>query len=547
MARDEKALASTELAEALKALASVQGRRRLDAILDARDPGALIRALPAEDLYFTIREIGIADAAPLVPLASLDQFRTFLDLDAWRGDQLDPHRALTWLRAARSGSQQDPRAAARWRRKLSGIDQELLYFILRETLVIHDLDEEPDPEIHGDRAQRSPDGYFLIEFLPEGAEFSALRGILDDLYAEDSFQATRLLSSLRLDSPSELEETALRWRTARLADLGIPPLEEALSWFARPPRAAARTAAPGAPAQPPGFYLAALASGSLLDLGMAALAAEDRPGVEGQIVAAANASLVADQVDVADADAVRTAFQSARAVLELGLEARLRADGRGLDGSAAAEVLAEVPVKRLFQEGFGRILELRFRAERIVKAGGAGTREAPLLDAPLGEALFALSSRRPRYFPGLEARREEWASPSAGAFAPRAFLSSAELARTAAALDGCEWLAKLARDLGLAVSASGPQAPRLTALYLTALANERMGRSFAPEPLAVAELPAAIRSLSAIDDPRLAGAGQAGALLLELARARAGELRKLLEAGEAGPGRTVDLVVRAPA
>jgi hypothetical protein len=542
MAPKEKALAPAALAAARADLAAARGKRRLHVILDARDPVALVRALPADELYFTISEIGLADAAPLVPLASLEQFRTFLDLDAWRGHQIDAQRALTWLRAARSGSQQDPKAAARWRRKLSGLDRELLSFILRNALTIHDLRDDPDPEVHGDRTLRTPDGAFLLELLPSGAEYSALRGILDDLYAEDPFQASRLLSSLRWDSPSELEESALRWRTGRLADLGVPSLEEALSWFARPPRTP--VASPGVPERPPGFYLATLTSGSLVDRGVEALAPEDRLYVEGQIVAAANAVLVADQVDVTDPQAVRTAFEAARALLELGLEARLREAGRALDGAAAAEELAVTPVKRIFQEGFGRVLELRWRAERILAAGDAGTREAPLLDAPLGEALLAVSSRRPRYFPGLEAPREEWATVAAAAYEPRAFRSAAELARTARALDLGEALLQLARQLGLAVALPGTPAPRLTAIYLTALANERLGRRFAPEPLAPEELSAAIAALRSIDDPRLASAGDAGALLLELARARAAELSRIAEVGELRAERVTELVVR---
>jgi hypothetical protein len=538
----EQALAQAEVVQARAALAAARGKQRLDVILDVRDPGALIRALPADELYFTIREVGLADAAPLVPLASLEQFRTFLDLDAWRGDHLDPHRVLTWLRAARTGSSHDPKAAARWKRKRSGIDRELLFFVLREALVVHELQEGVDPEIHSDRVIRTPDGRFAVEFVPEGAEYSALRGLLDDLYTDDPFQAGRLLGSLAWEAPSELEETALRWRTGRLADLGIPPLEEALSWFARPPRQAAPADEPGAPERPPGFWLASLAHGTLLDRAADALDPADRPALEGQIMAAAGAVLVADAVDPADSEAVRAAFQAARALLELGLEAQLRADGLPLEGAPAAQALAAVPVKRLFQEGFGRVLALRWRAERLWKDGGAGTREAPLLDAPLGEALQALLARRPRYFPGLELPRTEWASPAAGAFTPRAFLSVEELGRTEAALALCEGLAALGRSLGLSGAAPGAPA-RLTARYLTALAHERLGRPFAPAPLAPAELPAAIGTLGVIDDPRLAAAGEAGALLSTMARARAAELARLADAGEAKAGRAVDLVV----
>jgi hypothetical protein len=296
---------------------------------------------------------------------------------------------------------------------------------------VHDLEQDPDPEFGSDRFLRTPEGKFVVEFLVDGTEYVAIRGIVDDLYAEDPFMASRLLSAIRWDMPSELEESALRWRAGRLADLGYPSMDEALSWFARPPRTQAHAA--GAPSRPPGFFLATLARGTLLDRAVAALGDEDREGVEAQIVAAANAVLVADAVDPGDLELVREAFEAARALLELGLEKLA-----GGDAARAAEVLAETPVKRVFQEGFGRVLELRWRAEKIVARAG-GVERFP---SPLQEMLRALAARRPRYFPGLEAPREEWGTPVAAAYEPRAFRSSEELARTAAALDEAE------RELG---------------------------------------------------------------------------------------------------
>ncbi|MGC3997040.1 MAG: DUF6178 family protein [Anaeromyxobacter sp.] len=529
MAKEEKSLAPAELAAARQALAAARGKKRVDVILEARDPAALVRALPADELYFTIRDIGLADAAALVPLASPEQFRTLLDLDAWKADRLDPRRTLPWLRAARAGAHLEPKAAARWTRKLRGLDPELLHLVLRDAIRLHDLEQDPDPELTSDRFMRTPENKYVIEFLLEGTDYLAVKGILDDLYYEDPFAASRLLSAIQWDAPSELEESALRWRTGRLADLGHPSLEEALSWFARPPAIPAPHPA-GAPARPAGFFLATLGRGSRLDQAAAAQPPEERDALEREIIAAANAVLVADAVDVGDPDAVRAAFAAARATLELGLD-RLAGD----DAARAAQVLAETPVKRLFQEGFGRILELKWRAERLLKAGGAGRREAPLLDAPLGEAVSALAAKRPRYFPGLEAPREDWGSPAAGAFEPRRFLSSEELACTADALALGEGLAAIARDLALDAQVDGPLAPRLSTLYLTALANERLGRAFAPAPLAAGDLPAAARALASIEDPRLAQRGEAGALLLELARAKASELAPLLEDGAVRP------------
>jgi hypothetical protein len=254
-----------------------------------------------------------------------------------------------------------------------------------------------------------------------------VKGLLDDLYAEDPFAASRLLSSLRWDLPSELEETALRWRTGRLSDLGYPTVEEALSWFARPPRTPGHRAAP--PARPPGFYLAALERGSLLDRAVALLSPEDREEVQGQVVAAANAVLVADAVDVAEPDAVRGAFETARGYLDLGLD---RLSGGAAARAAAA--LTATPVKRVFQEGFGRVLELSWRARELLKRAGEETR----FGAPIDEVLQVLSGKRPRYFPGVEAPESDWGTVAAAAHQPRHFATPEDLARTSVALDRAE-------------------------------------------------------------------------------------------------------------
>jgi len=425
--RRDKALGRQELDAARAALAAARGKKRLDLILDAQHPQALVRALPADELYLTIREVGLGDAAPLVQLASAHQFKVFLDLDAWGREGFDPLKALPWIRAARTGAHLEPRAEARWEKKLARLDREVLYLVLRATLRILDLEQDPDPEIESDRFMRTPEGKYIVEFLVDGVEYLAIRGLLDDLFAQDPFLATRLLSAIRYDLPSELEETALRWRTGRLADLGHPTLDEALSWFARPPRSPAHPAAP--PARPPGFFLAALAQDSLLDRAVARLAPEDLEGVEAQIVAAANAVLVADAVDPGDVDAVRAAFQAARGYLDLGLD-RLS----GGDEAHAAEAVAVTPLKRIFQEGFGRVLELAWRARELRQRAG----DAARFGSPLDEALAALSGKRPRYYPGIEAPEDEWGTVTAAAHQPRHFRAPEDLARTSAALDRVE-------------------------------------------------------------------------------------------------------------
>jgi hypothetical protein len=423
----EKALDRRELDEARAALGRARGRQRLDVILNVANPQALVRALPADELYLTIRDVGLADAAPLVQLASAAQFKVFVDLDAWSREGLDPKKVLPWLRAARAGAHLDPKAEARWEKKLTTLDREVLYLTLRATVKVHDLEEDDDPEIQSDHFMRTPENKFVVEFLVEGVEYLAVKGVLDDLYAEDPFAATRLLSSLRWEFPSELEETALRWRTGRLADLGYPTVEEALSWFARPPRTAAHHAA--APSRPQGFFLATLERGSLLDRAVALLSPEDRVAVEGEVVAAANAVLIADAVDPGDPEAVRAAFEAARGYLDLGLDGL-----SGGDAPKAADALRSTPVKRVFQEGFGRVLALSWRARELRKRAGDEAR----FGSPIDEVLLVLSGKRPRYFPGVEVPEADWGTIVAAAYQPRHFATPEDLARTAAALDRAE-------------------------------------------------------------------------------------------------------------
>ncbi len=471
----------------------------------------------------------------MVQLASPEQFRTFLDLDAWRGGEVDPMRLVPWLRAARgapSGADRDADLDA-WREKLDALDPELVSLLLRSALRIHDLEEDEDPDFESERFLRTAEGRYIVEFVPDGADYVAVRRLVDDLYERDPFMAGRILSAVRWELESDLEEQALRWRDGRLADLGYPTFEEALSWFARP--AVRRDAPAGLPDRPPGFWLASFRRETLLDRAAARLPADAVERFESEALAAANAAIVADRVDPSDPDAVRNAVESARTLLELGLESLA-----GSDVDAASLALASTPLKTIFQRGFGQLLELRWRAERIRKeAAAAGP--VPALDAPVGETLTAVERRRPRYFPGIERPRDEWGSVAASAFVERAFRSAEEVRRTASALADAEGLLALGRQLGLAPPGE-PNAPTLATLYLTALANERLGRAFAPAPLGRVEIPAAARALEKIDDPRLSGAGAPGELLLGMARNRAAELAPV-RAGEEPPPGTIAAVL----
>jgi hypothetical protein len=359
-------------------LAALPARKRLDALIESRGARALVRSLPAEDLYFTIMEVGLADSTELVHLASPEQYRTFVDLGGWTKDKLAPHEVLTWIRAARGDEPEE------FLRKLRKLDAEVLEMILREFTLVHDLEENPDVHVEGVTLE-TPEGRYLVEFKGvEGPELAAMRALLNDLIADNPFEAVRFMEATRWDLPSELEEAAYRFRTARLQDLGFPPLEEAVRLFSRVDTGPAPTMAPGT-------ALASQGQPDYLEAAFRSLEPLERENLEDELRYMANATLVAEVEDPGDLDALRRVGEMARDYLLLGLEHLT-----GGDPSRAAQVVRDTELKRIFQVGFSLTLTLKFRADRLMKQPLAQVEGTPLLFPEEAAAVESLRRKRPR-------------------------------------------------------------------------------------------------------------------------------------------------------
>lgn len=345
--------AASERAAALQRISALPARERLEALVASSDAAALVHALPPEQLYATVAEVGLADATELVQLASPAQFQSLVDLGAWKRDALDPHALLDWLRAAR-GEEPEDRL-----RKLHGLDLELLESMLRAFTVVHDLEETPDPAVEGVTLD-SADGRYRVELKLEGPEQAALRALLLDLMAEDPLGFSRLLEAIRWEVPSEMEEAALRFRWARLADLGFPDPEAAAGLYSS-------VRLPPPPATHPGGSSAELGrrDARRVDFVQAALAGLEPVEAENaleELRGVFNAALVADGADPGDLEAFRASAERARDTLGLGLEYLTGGDPR-----RAAPVVRETPFRQVFQTGFSLGLRLRHRADRLAK------------------------------------------------------------------------------------------------------------------------------------------------------------------------------------
>jgi hypothetical protein len=364
-------------AELVRRLADLSVKRRAEAMLDEVGGQPLVATLPAEDVYATIIDLGLADSTELVQLSTPEQFVAYVDLASWQKDRMDPLEVLHWLRAARGDDDQA------FMRKLSSLDIEVLELVYKKLARIHDLQDNPDVDVEG-VTMETPDGKFLVEFTIEGVDEAALRRLTFDLMAHNPFELSRFLEAVRWELPTEIEEAAFQFRQARLQDLGFPPLEEASRVFAwlDPDKVSVK-----------GASAALAAATSRVDFVGAAFRGLDeveRQNLEGEVRYLVNCVLVAEAAEPGDPAAVRQFSEYARDVLDLSLEHLT-----GGQPELASELVRERPLRELFQLGFSMTLRLKRQVEKLAKEEGARFGDTWLALDEEAAGLNALLRRRP--------------------------------------------------------------------------------------------------------------------------------------------------------
>ncbi len=364
-------------AELVRRLTELAPKKKLDAMLEEVDGRALVRSIPAEEVYSAIIDVGLADSTEIVQLSTPDQFRTYIDLAAWQKDRVDVLEVLHWLRAARGDDDEE------YLRKLQKLDLEVLELMFKRLTRIHDVQEDPDVDTEGITVE-TPEGQFLVELVTDGVDEHAMRQVVKDLMAHNPFELTRFLEAVRWEMPTELEEAAHQFRQARLQDLGFPLLEEALKVFAwsDPDKVAPVVQAPGlARTTERVDYVAAMFKG--LDV-------VERQNLEGEVRYLVNCVLVAEGAEPGDPPALRRLSEQARDTLELGLELLT-----GGDPEAAATVVRARPLKEIFQLGFSLTLKVKRQVERLSREAGSRFADTWLVMEDETAALQALMRRRP--------------------------------------------------------------------------------------------------------------------------------------------------------
>jgi len=415
-----------------------QRSRRSDALFASSDPVAAIRALPADEFFYVIHELGFPEAMDVFVHGTAEQVQTVLDFSIWERDRVAMDKADDWLAAL---VEAPPETLGKW---AQGLDVELLALLVRHRVHIHDLSLEEEPDEPLGVLWHTPDRLFAIDVLGEPDQARVTQRLLDSLYRYSPVMMRRLLVGMRAESDAEMEEAAYRWRSGRMADLGFADFHEALAVYQElNPSSVRIDAAPTTSPRPRGEPLED--ARSRLPLVMAerlesktpfarAVAGLDSPeeiaDAHFALVALANRALSADRVTPGDDEAVRKVLERVSATLDLAVEFLAR-------GKAEREVAAVrgVPLQTLHRLGFSLTGKVRRLALALIRKNPFAVLRPSIdvFESEDADILASLSRARP-LFPRI---LEDPPAPGERPFATLADLSAATSAvgRAAAAIE----------------------------------------------------------------------------------------------------------------
>ena len=368
------------------ALAGRRAARRVEAILADPDPEARVAALPIQDLFFLIQEIGLADTHELVAMATPEQVQGLIDLSSWSASRLDDTAIVPWLEALVEAGPE--KVASVW----AELDQELTALLFQRWVQVYNIIEDEVPDWEEPPFIPTPDRFFMLKVLVDRPDAIRLvERLVDHLYRVDAELARHTIRSASSEPTAELEEMSLRWRTGRMQDLGFAAFEEALEVYRPIDVGSVASGENSEDAPREGASLPVVLAEPALKqpflarvLGRISQAAEAQR-LESALVVLLNRVLAANRIEPSDTAGIATTAALGAATLSLGLETVARGDeARGED------TLRTVALQRLHRVGYSVTRKLGDLSSVIAPRAARG--EEPFLSV-----LAALRRPRPEF------------------------------------------------------------------------------------------------------------------------------------------------------
>ena len=405
-------------------LLAMPGDEALECILNARHPAALVHALPIEDFYFLINDIGIHDALPLLALASSHQWEYILDIEIWEKERLSPYAGLCWIDTLLKAN---PKRYLKW-----ALENHIPLF---ELLLFRNIEvylREPgfDPnDLYDDLF--TVDDLFYVRFKPPPQLHSSddenagnvesheliLQNLMEQLAAYDYTQYQKILLEFASVIPAEVEEEAYRLRNVRLAERGFLPYYKAIGvyqplqpeeidpsfkkYFSKNRPSEVLPPVPGSDLK--GTLKLIDASNLFVDALLTIDADHILHQLQSEFAGLCNLVAVADQKKIKHREQLQKIVTKTGAYLNIGLEylcednpSSYRTDRL----SRYRELIIKIPLSQIFRVGYGKVLELKWKAQKWRRDSWFENAGLPLTfwdEAWMG-VLGGLLIRRPLFF-----------------------------------------------------------------------------------------------------------------------------------------------------
>ena len=389
----ENALNRLNIEDQARCFLAFSGKDRQNLLLLSHNPFELVRALPDEEIYQTVKEIGPEDAYPLLSVLSPPQVQLFFDLEWWGGDKFLPERAWNWVEWM---DQANDIHLINWFMS-EEFEQKVMF--LQAFVKVYKRDEMTDQyEKVGDKAPWSPDGVYDL-FFTEEETVPLLKRVFLQLYSENGPLFRALMEGVIWYPITPTVERAWQWRLSRTAEKGLADFEEAQSVYSRlevksiseaPPAPSEFEAEPGRRTLAPRYPLNAADPDSFL--GQCFVRLKDHPrsdAIGWELVILANKVLVADRLDLGSLEARRTTLRKVLGYINIGLE--LGAQGEPALGE---KLLSRTWMQSLFQVGYAAVMQLKWDMEQLLREQGPLVRQ--VLNPVLQDHLAAMIDRFPR-------------------------------------------------------------------------------------------------------------------------------------------------------
>ena len=462
---------------------------RVRIIRNSEEGAEIVKALPPEEVFLTMKGVEEEAALALFELTTPDQLRLILDLELWKDDRIDEDRVVTWLKHMLACGE------SKIIDFVKTADLELLTLVMRKLVYL--VPNEEGATIPEELPSIMPDEFFTIfSNIPEETESVGLFLRIIRQADRDFFYKMLFLVNGAIEDESQ--EEALRWRRSRLEEIGLLDFDEAVEIYGYIGEEEARRIGGVVPRYSRGaevmeqpaptfpvlmnekrtFFFELLRSiedGSL------------RERLQREIAFSANRLLVADAEHIGDLDSMKKALARLFSLANVGL--LFLAGG---DRDESLRVLRDVSLREVFQIGFSRVADLRSQAAEIARKYWPEwrTRGFGFLEPPSDEILRGLLMRVPQYY--------EFGRPGAGF---RDFETLDEVRDARMAVEEIRVTAEMCFEkLGLprpheakpalaAIFATGLEDITLRNLVMTGFVNLILRGSFEIEPLSRDDLP----------------------------------------------------------